>query len=160
MQPTDRTEFVRVLNGLAAIKGKDLTPEAISLWWSSMSRWSIDEFKAAASHLVTSCQFMPSPYDFEQLRRAGEPTVAEAWETVISGKPLDPGSRTYRAAKLMGGQYAIRCANVDRELPFIQRRFAEAYAELSDVEPVRDSLPQITEQARARIGNLNLKRLA
>jgi hypothetical protein len=33
MLPGDRAEFMRVLNGLAAIKGKELTPEALSLWW-------------------------------------------------------------------------------------------------------------------------------
>lgn len=143
MHPTDRSEFVRVLNGLAAIKGKDLTPEALSLWWSAMLRWSIEDFKAAASHLVSACQFMPSPYDFEQLRKAGEPTPGEAWERVLSGARLEPGSRTERAARIVGGQYAIRHANVEKDLPFIERRFKEAYEDLSDVDHVREALPQI-----------------
>lgn len=146
MHPTDRTEFVRVLNGLAAIKGKDLTPEALSLWWAAMSRWSLEDFKAAASHLVTSCQFMPSPYNFEQLKRAGDLTAGEAWELVLNGAKLEPGSRAERAARIVGGQYAIRHANVEKELPFVARRFKEAYEELSDVDSVRQSVPQIARR--------------
>jgi hypothetical protein len=142
MRPGDRVEFVRVLNGLAAIKGKDLTPEALDLWWSAMSRWSIEDFKGAASHLVTACQFMPSPYDFEQLRRADELTAGEAWVAVITGQPLDPDSRTARAVRVVGGQQHCRMANIERDLPHIQRRFMDVYEELSDVETTREALEE------------------
>jgi hypothetical protein len=155
MLPTDRVEFVRVLNGLAAIKGKELTPEALSIWWSAMSSWSMDDFKAAASHLVGACQFMPSPYDFEQLKRAGEPTASEAWLTVLHGYPLKPGSREARAAAVVGGQYTIRMANVERDLPHLARRFKDAYDELSDVDSARESLPQFTD--RVALENLGLR---
>ena len=142
MLPVDRPEFMRVLNGLAAIKGKELTTEALSLWWQAMSQWSIDDFKAAASHLVGSCQFMPTPYDFEQLRKAGEPTASEAWAQVLSGELLT--GRALRAAQLVGGQYAVRHANVEKDLPHLARRFREAFEELADVEEVREALPSIT----------------
>lgn len=140
MQPADRVEFVRVLNGLAAIKRVDLTAAAIDLWWAAMERWEIDDFKTAASHLVSSCQFMPSPYDFQHLRRAGELTGPEAWALVFSGAELDPRSRAARAAKLMGGQHHIRMQNIERDVPHIHRRFLEAYEELSDVEETREAL--------------------
>lgn len=143
MLPIDKQAFGKVLNGLAAIKGKELTQEAVILWWNSMQSWSIEDFKAAASHLVGSCQFMPTPYDFEQLRKAGEMTSGEAWRVVLAGAELDPNSREYRAAQIVGGQYAIRHANVERELPFIAKRFREAYEELSDVDAVRVALPSI-----------------
>lgn len=149
MLPTDRLEFVRVLNGLAAIKRVDLTAEAIDLWWAAMARWSLEDFSASASHLVSSCQFMPSPFDFEQLRRASEPTAAEAWIEALSGcvNWRDPGQlpngRIARAAAAVGGFRAIAMADMERDLPHVQRRFLEAYAELSDVESVRDALPQI-----------------
>jgi hypothetical protein len=154
MQPTDRAEFVRTLNGLAAIKGKELTAEALGLWWSAMAKWSIDDFKGAASHLVGSCQFMPSPYDFEQLKRAAEPTSSEAWLSVLHGYPLRPGSREARAAAVVGGQYNIRMANVERELPHLARRFKEAYEELSDVDSVREALPQINRLAMKNLSGL------
>jgi hypothetical protein len=143
MQPADRADFTRVLNGIAAIKGKDLTPEAMSIWWSAMSGWSIDEFKSAASHLVCTCQFMPTPYDFTQLKLASEPTVGEAWLEVLGGCDLVPGSRIARAAAIVGGQYAIRHASIEKDLPFIQRRFEAAYSELTDVDASREALPQL-----------------
>jgi hypothetical protein len=108
-----------------------------------MSDWPVDDFKSAASHLVRNCQFMPTPYDFEQLRRAGEPTAGEAWTVVLGGQSLEPGSRLARAAAIVGGQYAITHANIEKDLPFIQRRFEAAYNELTDVDVVREQLPQI-----------------
>jgi hypothetical protein len=140
MQPADRGEFMRTLNGLAAIKGKDLTPEALDVWWSAMRAWALADFKAAASHLVTACQFMPTPYDFAQLNRAGELTAGEAWVRVLSGAPLEPDSRTARAARIVGGQTHVRAANIERDLPHIQRRFMDAYDELTDVDETRHAL--------------------
>lgn len=148
MVPGDRAEFLRTLNGLAAIKGKELTTEALSLWWSAMSRWTIEEFKQAASHLVSACQFMPSPFDFEQLRRAGEPTPSEAWGALLRGEQLS--GRALRAADLIGGQYAIRHTDV-KELPFIERRFRSAYEELTDVERAREELPQLAAPTNPRL---------
>jgi len=143
MQLSDKPKFVTTLVGLAAIKGRELTDEAIDLWWLSMAPWSIEDFTAAAAHLISSCQFMPTPFDFAQLRKAGELTAGEAWSLALSGKPLPAGSRVARAAQIVGGQYAIRHANVEKDLPFIERRFKEAYGDLCEVDPVRESLPQI-----------------
>ena len=153
MLPTDRPEFLRTLNGLAAIKGKELTPEALSLWWSAMAAWSIEDFKAAASHLAGEMEWMPQPFHFNQLRKAGELTPGEAWLRVLNGAQLEPGSRAYRAAQIVGGQQAIRHADIETALPHIQRRFLTAYEELSDVDGVREALPQIAApEVAKRIG--------
>lgn len=149
MQPGDKIEFVEVLNGLAAIKGKELTKEAISLWWAAMAKWSLQDFKGAASHLVGACQFMPSPFDFEQLKKAGEPTPSEAW--VIANRACCkwrtpeqlPNGRIARAAAAVGGFQAIAMADTERELPHLARRFISAYEEMSDVDHTRRELPQI-----------------
>lgn len=146
MRPSDRSEFVRILTGMAAIKpGGKLTPEAIDLYWNAMQSWAIEEFRAAASHLVQTCEFMPNPYHFTKLRKAGELTAGEAWDLVKSGAVLEPGSRAYRAAQIVGGQYYIRHADVERDLPFIERRFLQAFADLEKVDPVREALPQIVK---------------
>jgi hypothetical protein len=150
MQSTDRLEFVRVLNGLAAVKRVELTKEAIELWWASMSRWSIEDFKAAASHLVSSCQFMPTPYDFQQLRKAGEPTAAEAWTLAIeSAKHWRtpeklPFGRIGRAVRALGGYRALAMADTEKDLPHYARRFKDAYEEMTDVDSVREALPELT----------------
>jgi hypothetical protein len=149
MQSTDRAEFVRVLNGLAAVKGKELTKEALEIWWGAMARWTLADFKSAASHLVSSIQWMPSPYDFQQLLKAGELTPSEAWAEVLLAcrnwrtPDILPNGRISRAAACVGGFRAIAMADIERDLPHILRRFLDAYAELSDVESVRNALPDI-----------------
>jgi hypothetical protein len=143
MHPSDKPKFVTTLVGLAAIKNRELTDEAIDLWWLSMASWSIEDFTTAAAHLITACQFMPSPYDFAQLRKAGELTSGEAWLDVINGRSLEPGSRAARAAAIVGGQFAVRHADLERDVPHIQRRFMQVYDELTDVDVVRDAVPQL-----------------
>jgi len=148
MQSSDRAEFLKVLNGLAAIKGKQLAVEALDLWWMSMQSWSLADFKAAASHLVTSCQFMPTPYDFTQLRRAGEYTAGEAWAIALANCTCwrggeTPGGRIDRAVRAIGGYKTIAFADTETAIPHIERRFKEAYEELCDVEETREQLPQI-----------------
>lgn len=149
MLPSDRPEFLKVLNGIAAMKSKPLAVEALDLWWLSMKDWPIDEFKAAASHLVKSCQFMPTPYDFEQLKRAAEPTAGEAWAKALAscacwrGAIPSPGGRIDRAAKAVGGYYAIAMADRETALPHVERRFKDAYAELADIDDAREALPEI-----------------
>jgi hypothetical protein len=161
MQPTERAEFVRVLNGMAAIRRVDLTAEAISLWWAAMARWTLEDFKAAASHLIGATEFMPTPFDFNQLRRAGEPTPSEAWTKAVAecrhwrNPELLPNGRIARAAAAVGGFRNIAMCNIETDLPHVQRRFLEAYEELSDVDQVREALPQIAgspDQPRIRGG--------
>lgn len=148
MQPSDKPKFVTTLVGLAAIKNRELTDEAIDLWWLSMAAWSIEDFTTAAAHLITACQFMPTPYDFAQLLRAGQLTAGEAWLEALHGN-LTPGSRAARAAAVMGGQQRLRMADIERDLPHLQRRFMEVYDELSDVDSTRDALPALALPARA-----------
>lgn len=143
MQASDRDEFARVLSGLAAIKRVDLTVEAIELWWYAMADWAIEDFRAAASHLVRTYEWMPAPYHFTQLRKAGEMTSDEAWGLVLSGADLIPRSRVWRVARMLGGQQHIRRAHVRDELPFLARRFKDAYIDLQSADEARDSLPQL-----------------
>ncbi len=83
MDSGDRPEFVRVLNGLAAIKRVDLTKDVYELWWQSLKDWPINDFKDAAGYLLLNCKFMPTPYDFEQLRKKGEVSAHEAWAMAL-----------------------------------------------------------------------------
>jgi hypothetical protein len=149
MQATDRKKFCSTLNGLAAVKpGKELTPEALEIWWTAMRQWSIEEFVSAASHLASSVEFMPSPFHFEQLRKASKPTTGEAWKTALErckqwrkGERLDDAID--RAAATVGGYRAIAMADTETALPHIERRFKEAFQELDDVETVREALPHL-----------------
>lgn len=146
MTPADRKEFLEIVLGFAELRGRQLSAPALELYWRAMESWPLSTFKAAAAHLVRTCEFMPTPFHFEQLRRAGEPTAAEAWEQVLKGEPLVGGSRTHRAAATIGGQYHVRHADLVHEVPHLRRHFIEAYDELAEVDPVREELPAIARQ--------------
>ncbi|MBA3563085.1 MAG: hypothetical protein H0W33_03570 [Gammaproteobacteria bacterium] len=175
MLSTDRPEFVRVLNGLAAIKpGKgELTDEALDLWWSTMrGDWTIEDFRQASGHLLKSCQFMPTPYDFEQLRKAGRPTPGEAWQRAmdssagayrcgqVSGEGVTSGDELVdRAVRAIGG-YAVLYETATDKLCFVERRFAEHYEAMQDAGDVRQALPLIARTLPLRVSKLVKDRLA
>jgi hypothetical protein len=159
MQPADRPEFLKILNGLAAIKpGGKITPEALDVWWLAMQSWSLAEFKGAAGHLAGSVEFMPSPFHFEQLRKANAPTSGEAFATAVAhaasgnwrnggcGDPL-----VDRAARSLGGYRVIAMCDEDK-LSFLERRFAEHFESITDAEEVRDALPYLTPSRPALQG--------
>ncbi|HEY0684721.1 MAG TPA: hypothetical protein VGD45_20460 [Steroidobacter sp.] len=141
----DFDAFSEVMLGFAEVKAKELSKRALKLYFRAMQDWSLEEFRAAAVHLLKHHPFptVPTPADFEQLRKAGESTAAEAWAIVLSGAPLPPGSRMARAAETLGGQQAIRHQDVEKSLPFTRNKFIEVYEGLTKVDPVRDSVPQI-----------------
>lgn len=169
MTDADKPEFFRVLAGLATIKpGKQLTPEACEMWWLSMRDWEIDAFKAAATHLMRAVEFMPSPFHFEQLRKAGNLTAGEAWAKVLAyvrggWVTWDDGSMSERygihapkppqepaitrAVEALGGYRAIAATKEDA-VHFLERRFCEHYADISDAQDVRESVPQIASTDR------------
>lgn len=151
MVDADKPRFLAVLNGLAAVKpGAKLTPEALDVWWTSMRNWPIDEFRAAAAQLAKSCEFFPSPYHFEQLRKAGEPTSGEVWaevlELVRSGdyrQREHANPRVNAAVRAIGGWQAI--ANSNTEFThLVEKRFAEHFEAIGDREDVREALPNLT----------------
>ena len=154
MQPGDRSEFARILVALSAIKpGKPLVEEAFELYFSALLDWPIEEFKAAANHLARSCQFMPNPFDFEQLRRTARPTAAEAWARAVE----HAASSAYRDGPLgeeptdtcvraLGGYVAIARCDEDK-LHFLERRFCEHYEAKRDADEVRSVLPALAGPA-------------
>lgn len=169
MQSADRPEFLRVLNGLAAIKpGAKLTTEALDMWWLSMAEWPLAGFKQAAAHLARAIEFMPSPFHFEELRKAGRPTAGEAWELArkACGSAIQCGQVTHngscgdamidRVVRAIGGYGAI--AMCDRhKLPFLERRFAEHYESIEASDDVRLALPQVAQDLRLGVEQLVAK---
>ena len=154
MTPSDRKAFLEVVVGLAELKGKLLSAPALELYWNAMQRWRIDDFRAAASHLVSSCEFMPTPKDFEDLRKAARETPGEAWARAIGhaassayrSGPTGDGLLD-RAVRALGGYVAIAMCDEDR-LHFLERRFTEIYEAIEDAEGVRGALPQIAGPKR------------
>lgn len=153
MTPADRAVFLEVVVGLAELKGRTLSKPALDLYWRAMQDWPIDEFRSAAAHLVRSCAYMPSPADFEALRRAGRMTPGEAWTRAVqiaaSGayrRGETVGGVVDRAVQAIGGYSAIGMCD-ESKLHFLERRFAEHFDAMQDADDVRQALPDITARA-------------
>lgn len=154
MQQADFQRFRAVLAGMAELYQRELSGPLLDAYWLALKSWSLADFESAAAHLMATATFMPRPSDFNQLKKASEPTAGEAWATALAnctcwrGDRPSPGGRIDRAARAIGGYHAIAMADRETALPHIERRFKEAYEELSDVEETREALPEITQVRR------------
>lgn len=151
MKPTDRQKFAEVVLGFAELKGKQLSAPALELYWRALQQWELDEFLAAAEQLIRTSEFMPTPKDFEDLRKAGRLTSGEAWiearaaarswregYSVSSGDPFID-----RVAHAIGGYRTIAMCDMDR-LHFLERRFAEHFEDMQQAQDTRTALPELT----------------
>lgn len=157
MRTDDRQEFVRVLTGIATIRRVDLTAEAFELWWNAMKEWEIGDFKDASGYLLKNCQFMPAPYDFEELLTKQRPSAHEAWAEALcfaSGgwrTALHEDSRINSVVGALGGWSVIALCN-NEKLGFLERRFIESYNDFIDCDDVRVALPKLTERSTKKLG--------
>lgn len=152
MRPEDKTDFARILAGMAATHRVELSKDVYLIWWNAMSDWTLDEFRSAASHLIKTCQFMPKPYDFEQLRRAHDTTADEAWLIALghasAGKRSPIGEeRIDNAVDVIGGYHTIGMTDLTK-MAFVERRFCEAYENFRDVDDSRQALPNYSTTKR------------
>ena len=158
MTPDDKKEFVRVLTGLAAIKRVDMTREAFEMWWAAMQDWSIADFRDAAGYLLNTCEFMPTPYDFAELKKLSRPSAHEAWAQALSfcmgawRRSASCGDKRIDAAiATIGGYQTVALCDTDK-LGFYERRFIETYNNFVESDDARQALPDLTERTTVRIG--------
>jgi hypothetical protein len=148
MNLSDFDDFRNVVAGFAELKGKSLSDAAIELYWGAMQHWEMADFKAAAHHLLRACEFMPTPADFEQLRRAALPSGREAWPVVhrwiqgFGGPPGDPIA--VAAIESMGGRRALSQRKAD-DAPWTAKEFADVYDGLRDAREARKALPHLSQ---------------
>ena len=156
MQPQDRRPFLEVVIGFAELKGKQLSAPALELYWNSMQDWTIEEFRAAANVLVRTCQFMPTPKDFADHRKAGQPTKGEAWSAVLDH--LKGGYRSGglspqidRAVRAIGGYRTLAMMPAD-QLPWQERRFAEHFEDMAEADAMRQEPLALPQEVRKMLG--------
>ena len=154
----DYESFCAILLGFAEPRQIALSSTTFELYWGALADWTLEEFRAAANVLFKRCEWMPTPKDFEDLRRtATERAGVDAWEMarraarsaialgrvredVTSGDAL-----VDRAVATIGGYGAI--ALCERAwLHALERRFLQAYVEVREVAEIRAALPHFVER--------------
>jgi hypothetical protein len=153
MIASERKEFLEIVIGFAELKGKTLSAPALELFWNSMRAWSLDDFRTAANQLIRTFDYMPTPKQFEDLRKAWRETPAEAWNSAreflrwgLHGYTLDAKCPAKIATCLnaLGGANTVAMCDEDK-LPFLERRFCEHYETLEDAEDTRSAVPQLAD---------------
>ncbi len=149
MTPEDRKAFLEVVTGFAELKGKQLSAPALELYWRAMQDWSLEEFRAAATLLLRTAVFMPTPKEFEEIRNAGRMTAGEAWAWVLShfgGREHSPDTPCpadreciERAVRSLGGYEALGRNSVEHN-DRLERRFAEHYEAIRAAENTREAV--------------------
>lgn len=151
MKPTDRKAFLEIVIGFAELKGKYLSAPALELYWNAMQDWELADFQAAANRLLKTSEFMPTPKDFEDLRKAGRETAGEVFASIGQWIVYSPHGHTLHpetprsiasAIRAMGGPGAYMMCAEDK-LPFLERRFCEHYEQISAADDTREAVPQI-----------------
>lgn len=151
MQPSDGNRFRNLMRGVGRMFGQDLDDVVLDAYWIALRDWTLKDFEAACAHLMSNSKFMPRPADFNALRKAGEPTPSEAWQTAMDNclgwrtGSSNAGEMIDSVVRSVGGYRAIALADEETALPHIERRFKEAYTQLADRQPVREALPQIAK---------------
>ena len=153
MTPEDYESFCGILLGFAEPRRIALSSTTFELYWAALTEWTIEDVRSAANILFKQCDWMPTPKDFEDLRRsATERAGVDAWEMarraarsaialgrvredVTSGDAL-----VDRAVATIGGYGAIALCET-AWLHALERRFLQAYVEVREVAEIRAALP-------------------
>lgn len=161
MNNSDKAEFSKILGGISEIRGKPLSREALAMYWLALSDWDMQEFREAAKYLLSHSQFMPTPYDFEQLRtKANAETAGEAWaevrEAIRHRHHADKTSinpKIDKLVRMMGGYTALGLTDSD-EMVWREKRFFELWETETDAEDVRLALPSLSNVTQRDTGPL------
>jgi len=155
MQVSDFAVFRALMTGLGKVYEREIDEPLLDAYWLALELWSIEDFSAAAKHLMRCGRFFPRPSDFEDLRRsATQRDAVEAWETarriarnaislgrvrtdVTCGDPLID-----RAVAAIGGYGTIALCD-SAWMHALERRFLDAYSESRDVHDARAALAHL-----------------
>jgi hypothetical protein len=148
-------KFRNIISGMGRMYGAEPDGLVLDAYWIALCDWEFQHFQAAAQRLMKTSKFMPRPSDFEDLRKAGRPTAAEAFAKAItwarSGIYTAPAKTPEailidRVVASLGGWIAITSYDQEK-LHFLEKRFVENYEMIQDATDTREALPQITLHA-------------
>jgi hypothetical protein len=133
---------------MGRIFSNELDNLVLDVYWITLREWPMKDFEAAVGHLMANAKYMPRPAEFTALRKASQPTPAEAWALVMERckdwrKPIAAPDLIDQCVAGIGGYRSIAMADIERDLQHVQRRFAEAYQALDQAQSVRLALPGV-----------------
>ncbi|MFO0467569.1 MAG: DUF6475 domain-containing protein [bacterium] len=138
MTDDDKRQFWTLLNGVHDFYRIEMTQFAGRVWWAACRSYSLEQVTTAFDRHLTdpkSGQYMPKPADIvRQLQGTHEDRALVAWGKVLhaiqrvgghTSVAFDDGI-VHAAVEDLGGWVKV-CGTTYDELPFLQRRFCDAY---------------------------------
>lgn len=166
MRTEDFQEFHDGIVGVMSFYGKDVSTFALDIWWNALKAFDLSTVRDAFSRYVVnpdSGQFAPKPADIVRLV---EGTTQDA-ATMAWAKTMQAVGRVGQYQSIafddpiihaviedVGG-WPNLCRTTDDEIPFVQRRFEQAYRAYRarrDVPPYPRYLPGVSELQNAGKG--------
>ena len=149
MENTNRQEFARIMTGIAELFGKPMSKDLMEIYWMACVEMPIQAFREAATKAAKSCEFIPKPVDFLKQALEYELTALEAWAQAVgsfSGMRSPPNSVRDKAVDMIGGWNMIGQCNYDK-LPFLEKRFCEAYETALERVPTSERIAMAMQYA-------------
>lgn len=143
MQSAEFERFRDLMRGMGRVFGSEPDALVLDIYWLALRDWTLPEFESATALLMASAQFMPRPADYAQMRRAAEPTAAEAWAKVLAKVrtmsryelvKIDP--RIDAVVAQLGGYGTLMSMTTD-QTPWIAKRFSELWSDAATAESAR-----------------------
>jgi hypothetical protein len=80
MKSSDKVEFTAIYKSAMEVYDKELSFDALSIWWATMADLSIEDFRKAMIRHITTSPFFPKPADIlKSFRKDDKPGAEEAW---------------------------------------------------------------------------------
>lgn len=138
MKTTDRGAFGALLTDVLAFYKQDASTFALSVWWEACKSFDLEQVRRAlTAHAMDPDrgQFPPKPADLvRQLRGTHGDRAQLAWGLVYEAMgrvgayaSVEFGDPAIHAAIVDGGGWTAMCRCEERDLPFVQKRFCDAY---------------------------------
>lgn len=138
MKPADREKFADLIVGIMSVYKQEVSRIQLEVWWTVLKGYDLDVVNQALSNHVAdpdAGMYPPKPADV--VKHLGGTTKDRAvlawhktmdgvrtcgpWKSVVFDDPI-----VHRVITDLGG-WPDFCKVTDKELPFLQKRFEEAY---------------------------------
>lgn len=143
MKDSERSDFARLLTGVAELYGKKMSPMLMNIYWAALKRFDLVAIRQSINRHVNNVdigQFMPKPADIiRHLEGDGETHALKAWskvesairsiggyDSVIFDDPL-----IVVVVKSMGGWPRL-CGMLTKDIPFHAGEFMRRYQRYYD----------------------------
>lgn len=141
MKAEDKAEFLRCINALGAVFGREIDECLLDAYWLALGKLSSEQLRLAVSRALQDCKFMPMPCELLQRADGASPAQRSlvAWEFAVkaigshgSYRSVNFSDRLINATiRNMGGWERICGLQGDELHVWARKQFAGIYEALA-----------------------------